>query len=181
MHILTVLATAATAVIATAVPSDSTSSNHHKSINKRSALEVRSKLNLTANPEKGYYAQTFIDPELVNGNRSASTAIYYLLEGSAGDSVWHRVDAAEVWHWYAGAPLTLSLSWDDGKPVDKKVLGQDIFGGESPQVIILKDQWQSAKSHGDWTLVGTTVAPAFDAKNGYELAPPGWKPKDGKC
>ncbi|KAM3513451.1 hypothetical protein MY11210_002931 [Beauveria gryllotalpidicola] len=180
MHVLTVLATAATAVVAAAVPSDLTLPNHDVPINQRSAQDIISKLNLTTNQEKGYYAQTFIDPELVNGNRSASTLIYYLLEGTAGDSVWHRVDAAEVWHWYAGAPLTLSLSWDDGKPVEKHVLGQNIFGGESPQVVILKDQWQSAKSHGNWTLVGTTVAPAFST-DGYELAPPGWKPKGDKC
>lgn len=125
-------------------------------INNRSAQEVITKLNLAPNPEKGYYAQTFQDTALVNGNRSASTLIYYLLEGSSGDSVWHRVDAAEVWHYYAGAPLTLSLSWNNGSRTEKPVLGQEIFDGQAPQVVILENQWQSARSHGDWTLVGTT-------------------------
>ncbi|EGX88143.1 cupin superfamily protein [Cordyceps militaris CM01] len=172
MQFLTLLATMAATAAVTA---------SHVPVNERSAQQVITRLNLTANPEKGYYAQTFIDPELVGGgsNRSASTLIYYLLEGASGDSVWHRVDAAEVWHYYAGAPLTLSLSWNDGKPVEKQVLGPDFFANESPQVVILKDQWQSARSHGNWTLVGTTVAPAFST-DGYELAPPGWKPK-GAC
>ncbi len=152
MHVLALLATAA----ATALAAASDASHHHVSVNERSAQEVIAKLNLTANVEKGYYAQTFEDPVLVNGNRSASTAIFYLLEGKDGDSVWHRVDAAEVWHYYAGAPLTLSLSYNDGKPVEKHVLGQDIFRNESPQVVILENQWQSARSHGNWTLVGTT-------------------------
>ncbi|OAA58292.1 cupin superfamily protein [Cordyceps fumosorosea ARSEF 2679] len=170
------LATTATAAAVSSSPD--AQQNHRTPMSRRSAQEIVAQLNLTSNPEKGYYAQTFIDPEKACGgsNRSASTLIYYLLEGSAGDSVWHRVDAAEVWHWYAGAPLTLSLSWDDGKPVERHLLGQDIFAGESPQVVILKDQWQSARSHGNWTLVGTTVAPAFST-DGYDLAPPGWQPK----
>ncbi|KAK8073634.1 hypothetical protein PG994_004533 [Apiospora phragmitis] len=152
----------------------------------RSAQEVIAKLNLTANPEKGYYVESFRDPDnatipAANGTttsyRSFSTAIYYLLEGRAGDSIWHRVDAVEVWHHYAGAALTLTLSYDDGKPVTKKVLGPDIFAGDGqrPQVAIGKFQWQSARSHGDWTLVGTTVAPGF-TDSGTELAAPEWKP-----
>ncbi|KAK7973004.1 hypothetical protein PG988_007138 [Apiospora saccharicola] len=132
------------------------------------AQQVIAELNLTANPEKGYYVESFRDPDNatiitptgIASERSFSTAIYYLLEGGAGDSVWHRVDAVEVWHYYAGAPLTLSLSYDDGEPVTRKVLGPDIFAGDGrqqrPQVAIGKLQWQSARSHGDWTLVGTT-------------------------
>ncbi|KAK8040664.1 RmlC-like cupin domain-containing protein [Apiospora marii] len=151
------------------------------------AQEVIAKLNLTANPEKGYFVESFRDPDnatIVTSSssqqqqRSFSTAIYYLLEGREGDSVWHRVDAVEVWHYYAGAPLTLSLSYDDGAPVARRVLGPDIFAadGQRPQVAIGKLQWQSARSHGDWTLLGTTVAPGF-TDSGVELAAPGWKPK----
>ncbi|KAI0377080.1 RmlC-like cupin domain-containing protein [Hypomontagnella monticulosa] len=149
-------------------------------INKRSAQEVISQLNLIPNDEKGYYIQTFEDADLVtrigsNTTRSASTEIYYLLEGVEEDSYWHRVDAVEVWHYYAGAPLTLSLSNNDGKPPIKKVLGPDVFDNQQPQVVIPKETWQSARSHGEWTLVGTTVAPGF-VPDGVELAPPGWKP-----
>lgn len=127
-----------------------------KPIDQRTAQEVVDKLKLLPNPEKGYYLQTFEDPDRVN-NRSVSTLIYYLLEGSAGNSRWHRVpDATEIWHYYAGAPLTLSLSHDDGTPTEKHVLGPDVFNNQAPFVVIPKGMWQSARSSGNWTLVGNT-------------------------
>ncbi|KAF9881553.1 3-methylitaconate isomerase [Colletotrichum karsti] len=144
-------------------------------IEKRSAKEVVKKLGLIPNEEKGYYVQTFQDPDTNSQNRSLSTAIYYLLEGSVGPSIWHRVDAAEAWHYYAGAPLTLSLSYNDGKPLKNVSLGPDIFAGQQPQYVIPKSQWQRATSHGRWTLVGTTVAPGF-VPSGVELADPNWMP-----
>ncbi|KAI1410529.1 cupin superfamily protein [Hypoxylon sp. FL1857] len=130
-------------------------------INRRSAQEIVKKLNLIANDEKGYYVQTFEDPDTVirtsnNSTRSASTEIYYLLEGAAGSSYWHQVDATEVWHYYAGAPLTLSLSNNTGTPTVDKLLGPDIFNNQQPQIVIPKGTWQSAQSHGEWTLVGNT-------------------------
>jgi predicted cupin superfamily sugar epimerase len=136
----------------------------------RSAQDVIQALNLTANVEKGYYIQTYEDPGLI-GNRSYSTAIYYLLEGSVGASYWHKVDATEVmhsmclmskilctdvgakvWHHYAGAPLRLELSWNNGSETRSRILGDDIFEGQSPQVAIEKQQWQRARSLGEWTL-----------------------------
>lgn len=124
-------------------------------IAKYTAQEVIEQLDLIPNEEKGYWTQTFEDPHSVN-NRSVGTAIYYLLEGSEGHSIWHRVDATEIWHYYAGAPLTMSLSRDDGQPVREMVLGPDIFNGQQPQVVVGKQEWQSAQSWGNWTLVGTT-------------------------
>jgi uncharacterized protein len=128
------------------------------SIQSHTAEEIIEKLELIPNPEKGYFIETFKDPDAtaVASNRSVSTAIYYLLEGAAGDSVWHRVDAAEVWHFYAGAPLVLSLSLDDGQAARQKTLGPDLFNGQQPQVVVAKREWQRARSLGDWTLVGTT-------------------------
>lgn len=142
------------AVLGTPTPTASP----HTPIHKRTAQEVIDKLGLVPNEEKGYYIQTFEDPFVITSlNRSASTAIYYLLEGAAGDSVWHRVDAAEVWHYYAGAPLVLSLSYEDGQPLRRRTLGPDVFGGDqAPQVAIQRGEWQSARSLGEWTLVGTT-------------------------
>ena len=141
-----------------------------------SARDVITKLNLTPNPEKGYYRQTFEDPGDYN-NRSYSTAIYYLLEGKVGASYWHRVvDAVEIWHYYAGAPLQLDLSWNNGTATEHRILGSDIFRNQTPQVIIDKGQWQRATSLGDWTLVGTTVAPGF-SEQGYELPEPGFEPQ----
>ena len=134
-------------------------------INNRTAQEIITLLNLTPNIERGYFVETFRDSinvttnitTLENGSRSASTAIYYLLEGTEGNSRWHRVDAVEVWHYYAGAPLVLSLARDDGSPVREVTLGPDVFdGGQRPQVVVGSWEWQRARSLGDWTLVGTT-------------------------
>lgn len=143
----------------------------------RSAKDVIAALNLAPHPEKGYYIETFRDPKASSEGRAPSTYIYYLLEGEAGLSHWHRVlDAVEVWHYYAGAPLRLSLSWDDGKPVRDEVLGPDIWNGERPQVVVERGEWQHAQSLGDWTLVGCSVAPGFEFA-GFEMANPGWEPK----
>src|SRR5205085_12413580 len=75
------------------------------------ADEIVERLGLQRHPEGGWYKETFRDQDLTDAaGRAASTAIYYLLP--AGErSAWHRVmDAAEVWHFYAGAPLALSLA-----------------------------------------------------------------------
>ncbi|EEQ84459.1 hypothetical protein RJZ56_000079 [Blastomyces dermatitidis] len=143
-------------------------------ITRYSAQEVIAKLGLVPNIEKGYYVETFRDPDSVN-NRSVSTAIYYLLEGSVGPSYWHRIDAAELWHYYAGASMKMYLSHNDGQPVREQILGPNIFSCEKPQVVVGKWEWQRAQSLGAWTLVGTTVAPGFDP-NGFEMAPPDWQP-----
>jgi predicted cupin superfamily sugar epimerase len=130
-----------------------------KPVEKRSAQEVVAQLGLAPNPEKGYFKEIFRDPLMINtgnGTRSASTAIYYLLEGSAGQSLWHRIDAAEVWHYYAGAPLKMFLSHNNGTGVRNVVLGPDVFKSQQPAVVIGSWEWQSCKSTGDWTLVGTT-------------------------
>lgn len=146
------------------------------------AKEVIDALNLAPHPEKGYYIETFRDPKTFDDgknkeNRAHSTCIYYLLEGASGLSHWHRVrDAVEVWHHYAGAPLRLSLSWDDGSPVRDVVLGTDLRAGERPQVIVQRGEWQHAVSLGEWTLVGCTVAPAFTFES-FQMAEPGWEPK----
>jgi uncharacterized protein len=128
-------------------------------------------LKLTPHPEGGHFAETFRD-EGKPGERAASTAIYYLLQ--AGErSHWHRVDAAEVWHFYDGAPLRLSLS--DGETSETFTLGKDIAAGERPQIVVPHGVWQSAESTGDWTLVGCTVAPGFEFA-GFEMAPKDWQP-----
>ncbi|KAI4664545.1 uncharacterized protein J4E88_010689 [Alternaria novae-zelandiae] len=142
------------------------------------AKDVIAKLHLEPNLEKGYFRQTFQDASTI-GNRSYSTAIYYLLEGESGPSYWHRVtDAVEIWHFYAGAPLTLELSWNNGTATQEQILGSDIFRDQAPQVIIAEGQWQRATSLGNWTLVGTTVAPGFSF-DGYELPGPEFTPDDG--
>lgn len=135
----------------------------------RSIIEA---LGLQPHPEGGWYAETFRDP--AGGRRGHSTAIYFLLE-SGQVSHWHLVkDAVEVWHYHAGAPLELSISVD-GASVERQTLGPDILSGQRPQGIVPANAWQSARSLGDWTLVGCTVAPGFDFA-AFELAPPDWTP-----
>ena len=136
------------------------------------AAEVIATLGLERHPEGGWYRQTFADDRDANG-RPHSTAIYYLLEGH-DQSAWHRVDAVEIWHWHAGAPLTLRIS-HDGTAVEEIALGPSVLTGQRPQGVVPKGGWQSAKSLGDWTLVGCTVAPGFRF-SGFELAPKGWEP-----
>jgi predicted cupin superfamily sugar epimerase len=135
------------------------------------AEEVVDLLGLLPHPEGGFYRETFRAPG-PEGGRGASTAIYYLLR-SGELSAWHRVDADEVWHHYAGAPLELSL-WDGQKQAALR-LGPGLATGERPQAVVPAGAWQSARSLGEWTLVGCTVAPAFQF-SGFEMAPPGWEP-----
>jgi uncharacterized protein len=129
------------------------------------AEEIIKALTLKPHPEGGWFRETFRD--------AASTAIYFLLK--AGEvSRWHRIDQAELWHWYGGAALELSLS-PDGKRRDLHRLGPDLAAGQRPQAAVAPGMWQSARCLGDWTLAGCTVAPPFDFK-GFELAPEGWQP-----
>ncbi|MBL4725137.1 MAG: cupin domain-containing protein [Rhizobiaceae bacterium] len=135
------------------------------------ANDIITKLKLTPHPEGGHFHETFRDVS-VNG-RALSTAILYLLK--AGEvSHWHRVDATEIWHWYGGAPLELSQATNDS-PTVTNILGNDVINGETPQIIVPVNVWQSAKSLGDWTLVGCTVSPGFEF-DGFEMAPANWAP-----
>ncbi|WP_309394896.1 cupin domain-containing protein [Chelatococcus sambhunathii] len=137
------------------------------------AEEVIRLLDLAPHPEGGHFRETFRDPATDAAGRARSTAIFFLL--AAGEtSAWHRVDAVEIWHFYAGAPLALSLS-PNGHDVEAHRLGLEFRTGQTPQVIVPTNWWQAAESLGAWTLVGCTVAPGFDFK-GFEMAPPDWRP-----
>ena len=135
------------------------------------ADEVIAELKLGPHPEGGCYRETFRDAK-GHGDRAHSTAILYLLK--AGEvSRWHRVDAAELWHWYGGAPLLLEVK--DGEARHEYRLGPDWLKREHPQALVPAGAWQSAHTLGAWTLTGCTVAPGFDFA-GFELAPDGWEP-----
>ena len=138
------------------------------------AADVIRLLDLKPHPEGGHFRETFRDERRVDGARAVSTAIYFLL--ARGErSHWHRVDAVEIWHWHAGAPLLLETAEKDAGPVVRVILGQDLLADERPQAVVPAGAWQAAQSRGDWTLVGCTVAPGF-AFAGFELAPPRWNP-----
>lgn len=136
------------------------------------ARQVVELLDLQPHPEGGHYRETFRDADR-DGRRGACTLIYYLL-AKGERSHWHRVDAVEIWHWYAGAPMVLSMAEKD-QPEAFIRLGNDLTAGEHPHGVVPANAWQAAQSLGEWTLVGCTVSPAFRFE-GFELAPKGWHP-----
>lgn len=138
------------------------------------AQEIIAALNLKPHPEGGHFVETWRDVK-ADGQRGHGTAIYYLLQHGE-ISAWHKVDATEIWHFHAGAPLALKVGVDGGD-VREYVLGSDLARGERPQVIVPANAWQSAESQGEWTLVSCTVSPAFEF-SGFEMAPKGWQPRN---
>ncbi len=136
------------------------------------AADVIRLLALEPHPEGGHFRETFRDAD-GHGGRAHGTAIYYLL-AQGERSHWHRVDAAEIWHFYAGAPLRLDVS--GAGMARSHTLGPDLLASHAPQAIVPARAWQAAESLGAWTLVGCTVSPGFHFP-GFELAPPGWVPE----
>jgi predicted cupin superfamily sugar epimerase len=136
------------------------------------ASDIIARLELKPHPEGGHYRETFRDSRSDADGRSRSTAIYFLL--ARGErSHWHRIDAVEVWHYYAGHALTLQIADDTGLRSIR--LGSNLAAGEVPQAVVPPRAWQAAESNGDWTLVGCTVAPGFDFAT-FERAPKDWMP-----
>jgi len=135
--------------------------------------DIIAQLGLSPHPQRGGYREAWRATEPA-GARAAGTAIYYLL-GVGEHSHWHRIDATEVWHWYAGGPLSLTLS-PDGHDAEAHILGPEIAAGQRPQLVIPPGWWQTACSLGHWTLTGCTVAPGFEF-DGFEMAPPDWRPR----
>ncbi len=137
-----------------------------------SADDIIAQLGLQPHPEGGHFRETW-RADAPEGARAAGTAIYFLLKEDEV-SHWHRVDAAEIWHHYAGAPLALSIA-EEGGAAETSTLGPDLASGQRPQLIVPPHAWQSARSLGEWTLVGCSVSPGFEFE-GFELAAPGWSP-----
>jgi len=137
-----------------------------------SAADIIARLELKPHPEGGHFRETFRDPRADESGRSFSTAIYFLL--ARGErSHWHRIDAVEIWHFYAGSALSLQIVDGEVRRIIK--LGPDLAAGEMPQAVVPAGAWQAAESTGDWTLVGCTVAPGFDFA-AFELAERDWFP-----
>jgi len=139
------------------------------------ADEIISLLDLKPHPEGGYFKEVFRDHETYgdgNGERAFSTAIYFLLK--AGQvSRWHAVDAVEIWHHYQGAPLKLDIAAPSG-PLGTQILGSELGTGARPQIVVPRGCWQRARSLGDFSLMGCTVAPGFEF-SGFTLAPEGFE------
>jgi uncharacterized protein len=140
---------------------------------KTSASDIIARLELRPHPEGGYYREMFRDQRCDAQGRACSSAIYFLL--ARGErSHWHRIDAAEIWHYYGGSALILRIA-NEGCTQHTVRLGPDLAAGERPQAIVPPSAWQCAATTGDWTLVGCTVAPGFEFAS-FELAKPDWSP-----
>ena len=137
-----------------------------------SRREIVRLLDLRPHPEGGHFREVWRDAPGPDG-RALSTAIYFLL-GVDEFSAWHRIDAAEMWHFYAGAPLSLTIS-PDGVAARSMILSDNLRAGHRPQAVVPANAWQTATSLGAWSLVGCTVAPGFDFAR-LELAPADWRP-----
>lgn len=136
------------------------------------AQEVIDRLQLTPlTIEGGYFRETYRSAVIVpadslpseyDGQRNASTAIYYLLTPETFSAV-HRVRSDEVFHFYAGDPVEMLQLWPDG---DGRVvaIGNDFSAGQAPQVVVPAGVWQGCRlvGGGSWALLGCTVAPGFD-------------------
>lgn len=128
--------------------------------------ELIEALNLRPHPEGGWYRRTWEAPA-PDGGRPMGSAIYYLLlEGE--EAARHRIDADELWHHYAGAPVALRLESAHG--AETVVLGDDLAAGQRPQVAVAAGTWQSARPLGGYALLGATVVPAFTF-SGWEADP----------
>lgn len=133
------------------------------------AAELITGLNLTRHPEGGWYRETYrsngtvpgtLLPGRPAGNRSFCTAIYFLLE--RGDiSALHRIKSDELWHFHAGAALTVHVITPGGEYSPLR-LGRDMAAGESFQAVVPAGCWFGAETDGAFSLVGCTVAPGFD-------------------
>jgi predicted cupin superfamily sugar epimerase len=135
-------------------------------------------LGLQPHPEGGFFAETWRSPVTLDeaalpagykGSRNLATSILYLLLPGQ-HSAWHVVRSAELWLHQRGGPLVLSLGGDDpagpaaGDDVRDLLLGTEPQAGQSPQLLVPPDHWQSARPATDEAvLVGCVVAPGFDA------------------
>jgi len=140
--------------------------------------EIIKQLELKPHPEGGFYkeiyrSENFIEPTCLHnkfkGKRRFSTSIYYLLR--EGDfSAFHRITSDELWHHYAGGDITLHLL-DQQKGYQTKILGDEIMGNGSYQVIIPANVWFAAQltTQNSFSLAGCTVSPGFDFDD-FELA-----------
>jgi len=131
--------------------------------------ELAERLHLQPHPEGGWFRETWrsavsFRPAGYDGDRSAATAIYFLL-CPGEESAWHVVRSDELWLWHRGGPLTLWLGGSAAQPAEADVvlLGADVRAGQHPQAVVPGGVWQRAAPGDDEpVLVSCVVAPGFD-------------------
>jgi len=137
--------------------------------------ELIARLQLQPHPEGGFFRETYragmrVTPAGASHQRSASTAIYYLLCDGA-HSAWHRIQSDEAWHFYAGAPLDVYVLQQDGA-LTRLRLGNALEHPDAVfQAVVPAGLWFAAECADPATLalVGCTVAPGFEFSE-FELA-----------
>lgn len=139
---------------------------------------LKKELGLAPHPEGGFFRETYrseetagpgLLPERFPGERSFSTAIYFLL--SRGDfSAFHRIKSDEIWHFYSGSTIIIHMIFPDGRLVQKK-LGRRPYREESFQLVVQRGCWFAAglENENTYALVGCTVSPGFDFGD-FEIA-----------
>jgi len=142
------------------------------------AEDVKKLLGLQPHPrEGGWYVRTYEAKELVSadafadgryaGERLTGTAIYYLLDAETFSEM-HRLQTDEVFHFYAGDAVEM-LQLREGAGGTMIVIGNDLLGGQRPQVVVERGVWQGSRlvEGGLWALLGCTVSPGFEFED-YE-------------
>jgi len=120
-------------------------------------------LALAPHPEGGWYRELYRSPIRVSAQgkeRSAATTIYYLLERRQL-SRWHTVEADEIWHFYCGARLELFAYDPAAERLTRHLLGEPTDDAR-PVAVIPAGAWQAARSLGEYSLAGCSVAPGFE-------------------
>lgn len=134
------------------------------------------KLNLQPHPEGGWYSETYRSnestaalPDRFSGERSLSTAIYFLVTGETF-SAFHRIKSDELWHFYDGDMLEIFVIDERGE-LSIISLGSDIDSGQVFQAVVRAGCWFASRcSAADgFSLVGCTVSPGFDFAD-FEMA-----------
>jgi len=142
------------------------------------AQQLIQQFQLQSHPEGGWYKETYKSnetiaaaalPERFPGDRSFSTAIYFLLE-QGNFSAFHRIKSDECWHFYAGDPLNVYVLQDSGI-MEVITLGNDILNGQLFQFVVPANYWFASRpaAGSDYCFVGCTVAPGFDFAD-FEMA-----------
>lgn len=143
-----------------------------------SVNELVKHFNMLPHPEGGYYKETYRCNELIDhnalpqrfvGDRSFSTAIYFLLE-KGNFSCFHKIQSDECWHFYAGQALLVYVLHNNGE-LQTITLGKNIVNGEVFQAVVPAGCWFASEPapNSEFSFVGCTVAPGFDFAD-FELA-----------
>ena len=110
--------------------------------------------------EGGMFRRTWESKEEWNG-KATGNAIYFLPTANSFSHL-HRLSSDEVYHFYLGDPVELTLLGPNGE-VRQIVLGNDLRAGQVPQAVAPAGWWQGSRvtNGGEYALLGTTMSPSY--------------------